>query len=96
MEFDIEDIDIDEVASLARLELTDEEREVLGGQLRSILAHVDQLATIDTTGVAATRHPIHLETPFREDVVGRHLSNADALDNAPERDGPSFVVPRVI
>jgi aspartyl/glutamyl-tRNA(Asn/Gln) amidotransferase C subunit len=54
------------------------------------------LATIDTTGVAATRHPIHLETPFREDIVGPHLSNADALDNAPERDGPSFVVPRVV
>jgi len=90
------EIDIDEVALLARLELTDEEREVLSGQLRSILAHVDQLATIDTTGIPATRHPIPLDTPFREDVAGAHLSNAQALENAPESDGSSFVVPRVV
>lgn len=90
------EVDVDEVALLARLELTDEEREVLGGQLRSILAHVDQLASLDTTGVAATRHPIPLGTPFREDSAGAHLSNEQALDNAPERDGASFVVPRVV
>ncbi len=90
------ELDIDEVALLARLELTEEEREVLGGQLRSILAHVDQLASVDTEGVAATRHPLPLETPFREDGAGEHLSNEDALANAPERDGASFVVPRVV
>ena len=61
------ELDIDEVALLARLELTEEERDVLGGQLRSILAHVDQLASVDTEGVAATRHPLPLATPFRED-----------------------------
>lgn len=90
------EVDIDQVAQLARLELTNAERDVLGGQLRSILAHVDQLATIDTTGVAATRHPVPLKTPFREDAAGAHLSQEDALDNAPERDGASFVVPRIV
>ena len=54
------DIDIDQVAVLARLELSAEEREVLGGQLRSILEHVDQLSAVDTEGIEATRHPLPL------------------------------------
>mgnify|MGYP002814885599 CR=1 FL=1 len=54
------------------------------------------LSSVDTEGVAATRHPLPLETPFREDGAGEHLSNEDALANAPERDGASFVVPRVV
>ncbi len=90
------DIDIDQVAALARLELTDEERIALGDQLRSILEHVDQLSTVDTTGVEATRHPVPLPTPLRDDRVGEHLSPAEALDNAPESDGESFIVPRVV
>ena len=90
------ELDIDQVAELARLELSDEERALLSDQLRSILAHVDQLSTIDTTGVQATRHPIPLDTPFREDGIGAHLSHAEALENAPESDGESFVVPRVV
>ena len=90
------ELDIDQVALLARLELTNDEREQLAGQLRSILEHVDQLSTIDTTGVQATRHPIPLDTPFREDALGAHLSHDEALENAPESDGESFVVPRVV
>ena len=90
------DIDIDQVAVLARLDLSAEEREVLGGQLRSILEHVDQLSAVDTEGVEATRHPIPLATPLREDATGEHLSHDEALANAPESDGSSFVVPRVV
>jgi aspartyl-tRNA(Asn)/glutamyl-tRNA(Gln) amidotransferase subunit C len=87
---------VDAVALLARLELTDEERELMGGQLRSILAHVDQLASLDTEDVPATRHPLPLETPFRADEMGEHLSRDQALANAPDTDGTSFIVPRVV
>ena len=90
------EIDIDAVARLARLELSDAERELLGGQLESILAYVDQLETLDTEGVPATHHPVALDTPYRDDEVGGHLPRAAALSNAPETDGASFVVPRVV
>ena len=90
------DIDIDQVAALARLELTSQEKEALSEQLRSILAHVDQLSNVDTAGVEATRHPIPLATPLRDDVVGVHLSHEESLSNAPESDGESVIVPRVV
>ena len=93
---DSEGLTVDAVALLARLDLADDERELLGGQLRSILAHVDQLASLDTEDVPATRHPLPLETPYRADEAGEHLSRDQALANAPDTDGEAFVVPRVV
>ena len=90
------EIDIQEVALLARLELTDEERSRLGAQLQSILAHVDQLGELATDDVPATRHPVPLEIPYRDDQVGDHLQREEGLANAPETDGASFVVPRIV
>ena len=70
--------------------------DVVRGTFAEALEHVDQLSTVDTTGVEATRHPVPLPTPLRDDRVGEHLSPAEALDNAPESDGESFIVPRVV
>ena len=93
---DSKGLTVDAVALLARIELTDDERELLGAQLRSILAHVDKLACLDTEDVPATRHPLPLETPLRADEAGEHLSRDQALANAPDTDGETFVVPRVV
>lgn len=89
-------MDIDQVADLARLDLSQEEKVHLSEQLGAILEYVDQLRDLDTTDVPETCHVLPLATPFRRDERGAHLSPEDALSNAPKADGTAFVVPRVI
>ncbi len=90
------DIDIKHVATLARLELSDEEAVRLGGQLGDILDYVAQLAELDTDDVPPTTHVLPVTTPFRADAVGEHLDRDEALSQAPEHDGHAFAVPRVV
>jgi aspartyl-tRNA(Asn)/glutamyl-tRNA(Gln) amidotransferase subunit C len=84
------------VAELARLSLRPEEVELFTRQLNDILAYVQKLAELDTTGVAPLAHVIPLVNAFREDVVREGLSLEAALKNAPAREEGSFLVPRVI
>jgi aspartyl-tRNA(Asn)/glutamyl-tRNA(Gln) amidotransferase subunit C len=84
------------VAELARLSLRPEEVELFTRQLNDILAYVQKLEELDTTGVAPLAHVIPLVNAFREDVVREGLSPEAALKNAPAREEGSFLVPRVI
>jgi len=84
------------VAELARLSLRPEEVELFTRQLNDILAYVQKLEELDTTGVAPLAHVIPLVNAFREDVVREGLSLEAALKNAPAREESSFLVPRVI
>jgi aspartyl-tRNA(Asn)/glutamyl-tRNA(Gln) amidotransferase subunit C len=84
------------VAELARLSLRPEEVELFTRQLNDILAYVQKLEELDTTGVAPLAHVIPLVNAFREDVVREGLSLEAALKNAPAREEGSFLVPRVI
>ena len=88
--------DVDHIALLARLGLTDAERSSLREDLESILTYIGKLQTLDTTGIEATAHVIELATPLREDTV----SNADEaeamLSNAPDRDRTYLRVPKII
>jgi aspartyl-tRNA(Asn)/glutamyl-tRNA(Gln) amidotransferase subunit C len=88
--------DVLHVAGLARLDIDPRTVDELAGQLAGILDYVDKLAEVDTENVPATAHAIDLTNAFREDVVRPHLSNDEALDNAPSREDGSFIVPRVI
>jgi aspartyl-tRNA(Asn)/glutamyl-tRNA(Gln) amidotransferase subunit C len=90
--------DVDRIATLARLALTSEERQRFAGQLNDVLRYVEQISTIDTTGVVATSHPLPSGDAWRGDVPQPCLSNADALANAPDanRDAGLFRVPKVI
>ena len=90
------DIDIHSIASLARLELSDEETRRLGSQLGAILEYVKQLDELATDDIEATSHVVDLNTPCRADEVGEHLASEAALMNAPERDDDSFIVPQVV
>jgi aspartyl-tRNA(Asn)/glutamyl-tRNA(Gln) amidotransferase subunit C len=90
------DMDIHGIASLARLELTEDEVGRLGGQIRSILSYVEKLAELDTDAVEPTSHPVPMTTPQREDEVGTHLSLEETLSNAPNHDEASFIVPKVV
>jgi aspartyl-tRNA(Asn)/glutamyl-tRNA(Gln) amidotransferase subunit C len=88
--------DVERIAALARLSVSDAEAERLAGELEAILAYAEQLARVDTSEVEPTSHPIELPTPLREDVPEPALDPELALANAPEREGSAFVVPRVI
>ncbi len=84
------------VAALARLRLSDEMSAKLTGQLNDILAAMDKLAQLDTSGVPSTNHALEMGGAMRPDKVRPGLDHAQALANAPESDGQSFVVPKVI
>ena len=88
--------DVERIAALARLSVTDAEAERLASELEAILAHVEQLSGLDTSEVEPTSHPIELATPLRDDLPEPPLDPELALANAPEREGSAFVVPKVI
>lgn len=86
---------VEKVAQLARLKLTQEEKEHLERQLENILEFVEQLQEIDTEGVQPYT-PHFDETPMREDHVVRDFEPSSLLNQAPEAEGNFFVVPRVV
>ncbi len=88
--------EVEHVALLARLELSEEEKEVYTKQLSDILEHARKLQDLDTEGVPPTAHVLPLQNVFREDRVGEHLDIEDVLSNAPEREGDFFKVPRIV
>jgi aspartyl-tRNA(Asn)/glutamyl-tRNA(Gln) amidotransferase subunit C len=88
--------DVERIATLARLSVTEAEADRLACELEAILAYAEQLAALDTSGVEPTSHPLELPTPLRDDVPEPPLDPELALANAPEREGSAFVVPRVI
>lgn len=88
--------DVLHVAELARLSLGPEEVELFTRQLNDILAYVEKLQELDTSGVAPLAHVIPVFNAFREDEVIAGLPLEEALENAPAREEGNFLVPRVI
>ena len=88
--------DVDHVAALAHLKFSDDEREQLVDQLNAILAYMEKLNTLDTSGVGPTSHVLNLKNVFRSDDVETSLSQEQALRNAPSSDRGHFTVPKVI
>ena len=88
--------DVEHVAHLARLGLTDAELVRLEGQLNHILDQYAILATVPTDHIAPTAQTIELENILREDVAQAALDVEEVLANAPERDGDFFVVPAIL
>ncbi|MHB8066835.1 MAG: Asp-tRNA(Asn)/Glu-tRNA(Gln) amidotransferase subunit GatC [Desulfobaccales bacterium] len=84
------------VAQLARLALEPAEVELFTRQLNDILAYVEKLQELDTTGVTPMAHVLPVFNAFREDAVQAGLPREEALENAPEREEGTFVVPRII
>ncbi len=88
--------DIDRVAHLARLALTDEERTLFGGQLETIVAYVERISALDVTSLPATLHGHGVNNIFREDTPREGLDTETVLDNAPARVGDEIRMPRVV
>jgi aspartyl-tRNA(Asn)/glutamyl-tRNA(Gln) amidotransferase subunit C len=84
------------VAALARLKLTPEQTEKLAGQLNDILEAMDKLNELDAADAPAATHALELTSALRPDQARPSLDREQGLANAPETDGQSFVVPRII
>jgi aspartyl-tRNA(Asn)/glutamyl-tRNA(Gln) amidotransferase subunit C len=87
---------VEHVAQLARLALTDEELDGLTGDMDAILGYVDKLKELDTDHIVPTAHAVPVENVFRPDQVHTSIGSARALQNAPEAAEDCFVVPKVI
>lgn len=84
------------VAHLARLQLTEVELEMMTRQLSAIVDYVDQLKQVNTDGVEPMAHALTVQNVFREDEPAPSLPVADALANAPQRRGDFYSVPAVL
>jgi len=89
-------MDIEKVARLARLELSEEEKVTFGDQLEQILTYMEQLNGLDTAGVEPTSHAIPIYNVFREDEVRPSFPQEEVLGIAPDEQDGQFKVPRII
>jgi aspartyl-tRNA(Asn)/glutamyl-tRNA(Gln) amidotransferase subunit C len=88
--------DVERVVSLARLAMSEDELARMARELDAVLGYVAALERVDTRGVPPTAHVVPLATPLRGDEPEPPMDPALALANAPEAEGTSFVVPKVI
>lgn len=88
--------EVEHVAQLARLDLTEGEKSRFAEQLSHILTYVDQLQEVSTEGVILTASETNAGTVLREDIPRQGLSLEQALANAPESSGGFFVVPKIL
>lgn len=84
------------VANLARIELSDNELDSFTSQLDRILDYVQKLNTLDVAGLEPTSHVLEMKNIYREDLVKKSLTIAEALKNAPSVEAGLFKVPRII
>ena len=92
----IDDATIEYVGILAKLELSDEEKEQAKKDMASMLDYIDKLGELDTTGIEPMSHVFPVENVMREDVVTNGDGSEETLANAPERHDTSFVVPKTV
>ena len=88
--------DVEHVARLSRLALSDAEIEKMREQLAAILAHIDTLRALDTEQVEPTSHAVLMENVMRDDEPRPSLPQEAMLANAPDRSTDFFRVPRII
>jgi aspartyl-tRNA(Asn)/glutamyl-tRNA(Gln) amidotransferase subunit C len=89
-------IDIDYVANLARIALTDEEKARFSQQLGDVLKYIEKLNTVDVSGVEPTAHAFPVTNVWAEDKAEAGFPVEVALKNAPAARENMFVVPKVV
>ena len=87
--------DVEHVAKLARLELTESEKEMFTNQLGDVLSHVEKMNEVDTTGVEPMNHSIDFSNVMREDVKIYENTREELMKNAPDVEGEFFKVPKI-
>lgn len=88
--------DVRHVATLARLDFSEEEEEQMAEEMSQILEYVEKLDELDTSGVEPMSHVLDVTNVFREDEIESRIDQEQALEPAPETDGEHFSVPKVV
>ena len=89
-------IDINHLAKLARINLTEQEKERFAAQLGDVLNYIAELKEVDVTGIEPTAHASPVYNVWAEDIAKPGLSVNEALQNAPAQRDNMIVVPKVV
>ena len=92
----ISDETIEYVGILAKLELSEDEKEKAKKDMGSMLDYIDKLNELDTAGVEPMSHVFPVQNVFREDIVTNGDEREQILANAPEEKDGSFMVPKTV
>lgn len=87
---------VDYISTLSRLKLPQEEKQAMTGELERILAYMDVLDSLDTTGIEPMSHIFPLKNVLRADVAEPSTDREALLANAPVPDGEAFLVPKTV
>ena len=87
---------VDYISQLSRLSLPEEEKEAMAAQLERIVAYMDLLSQLDTTGIEPMSHVFPVKNVLRPDVAEPSLDRVALLANAPARDGEMFLTPKSV
>ena len=86
---------VEHVAKLARLSLTEDEVNLYTNQLSKILDYIDQLNEVDTKGIEPMTQPIPTVNVMREDIIKKQFERSEVLSNAPHEEYGFFRVPKI-
>lgn len=90
------EVDIDKLAMLARIQLSDEEKAAFAAQVSDILGFFQRLQEVDVTGIEPMAHPFDTTAPLRDDLPATPWDPARALKNAPAARNDQVIVPKVV
>lgn len=89
-------MDIEHVAKLARLKLTDAEKKRFSNQMGTIIKYIEKLNELDTKNVEPTAHVLGLENVFRDDIATNRLTDQDPINDSPAHSKGHYEVPKII
>ncbi len=92
----ISEKDVEHVADLARMYITDEEKKALESELSAIIDFADKLSEADTDGIEPAAHAIHIQNVFRKDEIIPSYKREELIENAPDKQAGCFAVPRIV
>ena len=91
-----EQIDVGYVAQLARMNLSQSDKELFQKQLSDVLHYIEKLREVDVSQVEAATHAVPVFNVFREDISRDWFTAEEALSNAPRKSNNLFIVPKVV
>ena len=89
-------MDIEHLAKLARLKLTDAEKEKFSNQMGTIIEYIEKLSELNTDNVEPTEHVLGLNNVFREDAATNHLKDQAPINDSPVHSKGHYEVPKII
>ena len=88
--------EVEHIASLARLALTEDEKKVYEKELRDVITFMDKLEELDTKDIDPAIHILDINNVFRKDEIQESLPIEDVLKNAPDSEENYFIVPSIL